>query len=151
MKHIFTKPSPLLFFIFTFSILFFMLGFVFVADAQEGLVRCGGEGKPSCGFNDLIELTQKVINFLIVIIGIPLATALFSYAGWLYMSAGGDSGKIAQGHKIFKSVIFGLVIALAAWLIVNTIANALLKKSEFKDFLYLKQTSIIEHNVIAKR
>lgn len=137
MKYIFTKTRPFLFMIFVFSIVFSLFGVVFVAEAK-GLVPCGGgAGEPFCDFDFLIQLTQNVIDFLIVVIGIPLATILFAYAGWLYMSAGGDPGKIARGHQIFRNVLLGLVIALAAWLIVSTISSALLKESFKSSFFFL--------------
>ena len=144
MKHVFTKLHPFLFTIFVLSLVFFMLGVVFVAEAK-GLVPCEG---PDCNFDKLIELTQEVIDFLIVIIASPLATVLFAYAGWLYMSAGGDPGKVARGHQIFRNVLLGLVIALAAWLIVSTISSALLKKDFKSKFFFLTQTSVIEHRAI---
>jgi len=139
MKHIFTKLHPLLFFIFIVSAVFLMFGAISIANAQEGLVPCGGVDEPACNFTFLIQLVQKVINFLLVTVAVPLATILFAYAGWLYMSAGGDPGKVARGHQIFRNVLVGLVIALAAWLIVNTIASALLKESFFKgNFFFLE-------------
>ena len=144
MKYIFSKSRTLLLPLFTSSLMLFLFGFVSSADAQS-LIPCGGT---DCTFDHFIQLIQNVINFLLVTIAIPLATILFSYAGWLYLSAAGDSGKISQAHEIFKNVVLGLVLALAAWLIVNTIANALLDKSVFKDrFLFLKQTSVIEHKI----
>ena len=135
MNYFFSKPYVILFTPLLLGILFF--GFVFVAEAQ-GLIPCGGSGQPACTFNHLIQLIQNIINFLIVSIAIPLAMILFAYAGWLYMSAGGDSGKISQGHQIFRNVIFGLVLALAAWLIINTLANVFLQKGVFDGYFFLQ-------------
>lgn len=138
MKHISSKQH--LFFLLALCVAVFMFGVAFTAEAR-GLIPCGGAGEPLCTFNFFIQLIRNVINFLLVSIAIPLAMILFAYAGWLYMSAGGDPGKISQGHQIFRNVVVGLVLALAAWLIVNTIANALLDRPLFnRNFFFLQQT-----------
>ncbi len=126
------------FFIVTIFIFTFGLGLTVRGAEDTGLIPCRG---PDCNFDTFIQLIQKVINFLLVTVAIPLATVLFSYAGLLYLSATGDTGKISQAHGIFLNVIFGLALALAAWLIVNTIATALLKDSFKSNFLFLKQSS----------
>ena len=115
--------------------MFSIFGVVFVAEAQ-GLIPCSGS---DCTFDKLIDLIQNVIDFLLVTVAIPLATILFAYAGWLYMSAAGDSTKIARGHQIFRNVLFGLVIALAAWLIINTLTSALISDKFPREFLFLRK------------
>ncbi len=132
MSYFILKKSVILFLVCV-PIAFLFLSMFSVAGAQ-GIIPCEGSG---CNFEKFILLIQNVIDFLIVTIGIPLAMILFAYAGWLYMSAGGDTGKISKGHDIFKSVIIGLALALAAWLIVHTIVFAL-KSSEFPlQFLFI--------------
>lgn len=88
---------------------------------QEGLVPCDG---PECDFGHLMELIQDILNFLIAI-AIPIAAVMFAYAGWLYLSGGGNQEKIKQAHKIFGSVVIGIVLVLTAWLIVNTLLSVL--------------------------
>jgi len=62
----------------------------------------------------------------LIFISIPIATLLFSYAGFLYVTAGGNTGKIQKAHDIFKDVAVGFLIVLSAWLIVNTIVSPLI-------------------------
>lgn len=86
----------------------------------------GGGVVPSCpasgcGFNEAIKLINNVINFLLFVIATPLAALAIAYAGFLYLTAGGNSENISKAKTILKNVVFGYVIALAAWLIVNTI------------------------------
>lgn len=95
------------------------------------LVPC--EGK-DCDFDTLIDLVQSIINFLLIIAA-PLAAILFAYAGWLYLSAGGSPEKVKKAHGIFVTVFWGLVIALAAWLVVTTIANVLLEQPSRLPFI----------------
>ncbi|TSD03388.1 MAG: Uncharacterized protein Athens071416_69 [Parcubacteria group bacterium Athens0714_16] len=78
-----------------------------------------------CGFNDMITLVQNIMTFAFYIAA-PIAVGMFTYAGVLYLTAGGKPGQIEKAHTIFLNVLIGFIIVLAAWLIVNTIANALL-------------------------
>ena len=112
------------FFFVVFTSFLFLAPSLFVF-AQGGLVPCDGS---NCDFNALITLVQNIINFLLLVAA-PIAAIMFAWAGFLYLSARGNSGQISKAHDIFWNVLWGLVIALAAWLIINTITNALLKNS----------------------
>ena len=115
-------------FLFILLLMFLPATVIFAA----GLVPCGGPPPElACNFDYLLLLVKNIIDFLLFTLAVPLATIMFAYAGWLYLSAGGDEGKIKRAHSIFLSVLVGLVVALGAWLIVNTIAGALLSE-EFK-------------------
>ena len=73
---------------------------------------------------------QNIINFLIVL-SIPIAAAMFAFAGFLYVTGASNPTKIAQAHKIFKNVLIGFLIAISAWLVVQTILNAVFDKEGF--------------------
>lgn len=77
-----------------------------------------------CGFVDLIQLIENFIDILILI-AVPLAVILFAYAGFLYITAAGNTNQIERAHTIFKNVFIGFVIILAAWLVVNAIVTSL--------------------------
>jgi len=121
-KHTLVKLST-----FIFSAIFFFVALsVFAADPDPvPLVQCGTAGGPDCDFNAFLSLIQRLMKFLIFI-SIPIATLLFSYAGFLYVTAGGNTGKIQKAHDIFKDVAVGFLIVLSAWLIVNTIVSPLI-------------------------
>lgn len=92
--------------------------------AQESeLIVCVND----CGFADLIELANAVINFLMFQIAVPLATIGFAWAGWILMTSGGDPGAKKRAKDIGMNVLWGFGIAMSAWLIVDTIFDALLK------------------------
>jgi len=46
---------------------------------------------------------------------------LFAWAGWEALTAAGDTEKYGHAKSIFSNVVIGLVIILAAWLVVDTI------------------------------
>jgi hypothetical protein len=78
-----------------------------------------------CDFRNLMILINNFINFLFVYLATPLAAIIICYVGFLLLTSGGSSEKVSTAKKIIKNLIFGYVIALAAWIIVNTIFNVL--------------------------
>ncbi|MBX4192345.1 pilin [Candidatus Parcubacteria bacterium] len=86
-----------------------------------GLVPCTGINCNLCAAGRLI---QNIINFMIGI-SIPLAALLFAWAGALYWSSGASPGNKDRAKHIFTDAIIGFVIAIAAFLIVQTILKVL--------------------------
>lgn len=91
---------------------------------------CGGDGGSGCGWADVISLINRIITYLLTIATI-LAVVSFIYAGFLLITAGGNSGKVSQAKDIFGSVVIGLVLAYGAWIIVHFIFAALGGQSQF--------------------
>ena len=50
---------------------------------------------------------------------------MFAYAGFVLLTAGGDTSKLKKAKDVFTNVALGLVFAAAAWLIVHTILTTL--------------------------
>lgn len=73
-----------------------------------------------CGWRDLIALMNRIIKFF-VYIAAALSTIAFAYAGFLYMTAFGNSGKIEEAHGIFKKTFIGILFVLMGWLLVYTL------------------------------
>lgn len=93
------------------------------------LVPCRDE----CGFQDFLVLVNNVLERLMQV-AVMLATLGFVYAGFLYVTNNGDTGRIDKGKKLFKNIFIGLIIAVAAWLIVNSLVGFLLS-DEYKEAL----------------
>ncbi len=79
-----------------------------------------------CGFNELILQIQKIIAFLLFEMAIPLAAIVFTWAGCKFMTSGENAGERTKAKGMFLNVLIGLAIAMAAWLIINTILTTLL-------------------------
>lgn len=89
-------------------------------------IGCSGA---DCDFDDLLKVAGAIVTFIIAL-SIPVAAALFIYAGFLYVTAGiGGSGQVTKAKDIFATTLKGFVIILAAWLIVYTIVTALVADS----------------------
>jgi hypothetical protein len=95
----------------------------FAQDLSEGLVPCDGLGDP-CTYNKLIELIQRIMKFIFILI-IPIAAIAFTYAGFLLLFQGSNPEKRKHARDILIKVVIGIVIVLAAWLIVKTILVSL--------------------------
>ena len=82
----------------------------------------------SSGGNFLPEAIGRIIGFFLSFLGI-LAVILFLYAGFLWMTAGGDSGKVDKAKSYMKNAVIGIVIILAAYIItdfvIREIGNAI--------------------------
>lgn len=77
-----------------------------------------------CNFDRLIDLINTVINFLLFEIATPLAALILCYIGFLMITSGGSSEKVTKVKHIVSNFLIGYVVALAAWIIINTILNA---------------------------
>ncbi|MES2023204.1 MAG: pilin [Patescibacteria group bacterium] len=97
-----------------------------VTGAQTG----GGVTQP-CGFYDLLTLVNNVVRFIIFNLALPIAAIMFAYAGFLLITAGGESGQMTKAKGIFSAVVMGLIFVAAAWLIVKLILVVLGYKSDW--------------------
>jgi hypothetical protein len=82
-----------------------------------------------CSICDTQTLAFTVLNYLITL-GVIIAALLFVNAGVLYVTSPGNSGNIAKAHRIFTSTLVGLIIMLAAWLLIDLIMKALFSEGE---------------------
>lgn len=87
----------------------------------NGLVPC----KDTCDFNDILQLINNLITFLITTLFIPIIILLFMYAGFKYITAEGNPSKIANLKKMVWHIIVGMLLVLCSWLIVKTIISIL--------------------------
>jgi hypothetical protein len=119
----------------------------------EGLVTCGrdssapkigpdGKALPlaqNCDFIDLIAMINRIINYLIVI-ATALSAIAFAYAGWLYLSAGDNTGQVTKARTIFMDVAIGFVIILSGWLLFRLIADNFLSDA-YKNAVFLNKSN----------
>ncbi len=77
-----------------------------------------------CNVCDLQRLGMNILGFLIGL-GMVIAALLFCYAGWLYVTAGPKPGNVSKAHNIFLDTLMGLIILLAAYLLVDVVMKSL--------------------------
>lgn len=76
--------------------------------------------------SDVSQYIGRLYNFLIGIIGM-VAAVMMIMGGFQYLTSAGDSGKIGAAKKRIGDALIGVVLALGAYVILNTINPALLK------------------------
>ena len=98
--------------------------------AHADIVTCDG---PDCSFKDLMSTFNELIK-TIVIIGVAAVAIVMSWAGFKYLTAGGDTGKISEAHKVFSTALKGFIFMIAAYLIVQLLFSTLDVDSAFNKF-----------------
>lgn len=124
------------------AILFMLIApsFAFAVDKEDGggLIPCGltnkelkkdpvtgdvtgGQVNVPCTFDHVLVLINNVVNFLLFKLAVPIAAVIFVYAGVQLLLSGGSSEGMQKAKSAFTSTAIGLILAVAAWLIIHTI------------------------------
>lgn len=76
---------------------------------------------PFKGASDLSTLIEKIIKDVLFPIGGVIAVVMIMYAGFTYVTAGGDMNKIKTATDMLLYTSIGAAILLGAWVIVQAI------------------------------
>jgi len=107
----------------TTTAIFLLANFVIAAGPDVGLTYPEGTGLSNT--QDIRIIIARIIRIIIGFLGI-IAVGLIIYAGWLWMSSGGNEEKIEQAKNILKNAVIGLIIILSAFAIASFVLNSLL-------------------------
>lgn len=94
--------------------------------AQTGLVTCSG---PDCGSCELVAMVNLIIVWLIGILFMVFAVMMV-VAGFGLITSGGNQSALDAAKSKFTNAIVGIIIVLAAWLIVDTVMSGLVGGGE---------------------
>lgn len=117
------KKVKLLGVFLSFSAIFLAANFVLAQDFGTNEVATGLGGALSS--TDPRIIIGRIIQWVLGFLGV-IAVALTMYAGFLWMSSGGDEEKISQAKSILKNALIGLVIILSSWGIATFILTRLI-------------------------
>ncbi|MEY3470756.1 MAG: Type secretion system pilin [Candidatus Parcubacteria bacterium] len=105
--------------------------------ASQGGSSAGGSGGLLGGLNEfkgaesglntestLIEYIANIIRWILGLLGTVFFVVIV-LQGYIYMTAGGDSGKTASAISAITNAVIGLAIVMAAFLITNYVTSAL--------------------------
>lgn len=81
---------------------------------------CGTAGQN--GNTDLHKVANKIVSIFSIIVGI-VSVIMIIYAGFRYITSGGDSGKVGNAKNSLIYAIIGLVIVALAQVIVHYVLN----------------------------
>jgi hypothetical protein len=120
----------------------------FASDSKAQLVPCGTSQQPEqCTWADFIALANNIVSF-IVFLSSMLVVIAFCYAGFLYLTAAGNSGQVEKAHGVFKTAIMGLVIVLCGWLLIATILKIMVgdsDKTEINKFIEFSSVKTLDN------
>jgi len=76
--------------------------------------------------------TQRIGEYIKIILGIVgiIVVCFMIYAGFLWMTAGGDTKNVDKAKTMMTNTIIGLAIVLAAYVITDFVISKLLTASE---------------------
>lgn len=83
-------------------------------DLSQDIAKKSGYATTGVNNNTFSETVGKIIKIVLGSLGVVFL-GLTVYAGFLWMTAGGDEGKIEKAMGILKTAVVGLVIILAAY------------------------------------
>ncbi|MEX1112225.1 MAG: hypothetical protein WEC84_02075 [Candidatus Andersenbacteria bacterium] len=94
---------------------------------QAAIVPCGGPDQNPCKFSDLFQLLVSIYNFLLGAAAL-VAMLMLGWAGVLmliYQWGEQPESDLANAKLTLRRAIFGLVIILTAYVVVNTLLGLL--------------------------
>ena len=100
-----------------------LIGYAQPSFTGDIVPECGPD--QMCGFCDLVTLGENIVRFL-VFFAVVVAILMFVYAGFLYLTGGSNAGQVSKAHRVFWVTLVGLVLTLAAWLIIDVIMTTFL-------------------------
>jgi uncharacterized membrane protein len=86
------------------------------SDPNKVLEQVGTTAGAKTGDTDLLDMVGNIIKILLTLLGV-IFLVLVIYAGFLWMTAGGDKEKVDKAQDILKRAVIGLAITLAAYAI----------------------------------
>ncbi|MFN3188495.1 MAG: M15 family metallopeptidase [Candidatus Paceibacteria bacterium] len=117
------KFSKIIFFVGVFG--FCLIFFTPTPTSAAGLAQMAQCSGTDCGTCEIIRLANGLIMWLIGFVFILFALLLMR-AGIKLVTSGGNPGALQSAKDSFINALIGLIIILAAWLIVDTIMRALI-------------------------
>lgn len=106
------------------SVALFSLSYAMPAFAQTALspdnLNAVGAQSGIAGGSDLTTIIGRIIYVALSFVGIILL-GLLIYAGYLWMTSGGDAAKIEQAKSYIKNAVIGLVIIVSSFAITSFI------------------------------
>ena len=87
-----------------------------------GLVPCQGADCTACS---VVDLVNNIVKWLIGILMIVFAI-ITAYAGFGLVTSGGNPAAKTEAKQKLTNALIGLIIVLAAWILVDTLMRAIL-------------------------
>ncbi|MBP6945310.1 IPT/TIG domain-containing protein [Patescibacteria group bacterium] len=124
MKRAFRLASYAAFALFLIGGAWFFTSPAVHAQVNEGLSAVAPTIRLSSG--DPRVIAARIINVALGLLGI-IFLALVVYAGFLWMTSGGDAGNAEKARTLLRNAVIGLIIVLSSWAITRYVLTRLLE------------------------
>ena len=91
--------------------------------APGGVVTCNGTDCSAC---NLVQMINTIIGYLFGAVGLIFAVIMMK-AGFGLVTSGGNTAALSAAKSHFQNALIGLLIVMAAWLVVDIIMRSLMK------------------------
>ncbi len=109
----------------SFALLALVFGLPLVAGASTNYLNEFNTGAGyQNGGTSLATIIGKAVNAILGFLGVLLILYII-WAGWTWMSAGGDDKKVATAQTRIKNAVIGMIIIFAAYAITNFVISNL--------------------------
>ena len=121
-KIVFLKKTAII-----LSLLFLAVLIISPVLAQTPKLDLGLDYAKATGLanTDIRMIIAKIIRVALGLVGI-IMIGFIIYAGWMYMTSGGNEEKVGEAKKILASGLVGLIIIFTAYAIANFVITQLL-------------------------
>lgn len=103
------------------------------AGADSALVTCGA-GDDICDVNDINKLLMDILKLIFMFAGFIVA-GMFMYAGFLLITAAGNTGQIQKAKDIFRRVVIGFLIMFLSYIVVKNLLQNIDALQFFKNLI----------------
>jgi len=100
-------------------VLFFIIPFI--TQAQDITIP----NPLNSSISSIPALIRTIIDSILLPIGGVIAVLMIMYAGFLYVTARGNSSKIEKAHNALLWAVIGAAILLGAWVISQAISSTI--------------------------
>lgn len=114
-------------------------------NGKKGLIDydggiCKDFGNTKSGFSELGSLMQRLLDWIVGIAYLLAVISIF-WGGFMLLTADGDPGKMTSAKNILISVVKGLFVITAAWLIVDFLFGLFIdtSKVDIDDYKFTNQ------------
>jgi hypothetical protein len=101
-----------------------LLSFLVVFKVNAALVPCGLNGSADCTLCHLVLGFKNIYDYLLGLL-LAATTLVIVVAGVMYMVSSGAKGMIDKAKSALTYALTAMILGLLAWLIINTVLNAL--------------------------
>lgn len=90
--------------------------------------NAAGYAAGTTGESTLAATIGKIINGALGLLGV-IFLVLTVYAGYLWLTAGGEEEKVTEAKKYLKNSLIGLIIVLASWGVARFVVQAIINST----------------------